>query len=318
MFSPPYDKLSRFAGNLATCLEAGVDVDKSFENASRSLKQTRLAGGLIVAQSRIAKGASLAEALAACEWGLPPFFVPMIHAGEQTGRVDESLRYLERHCKLLVEPTKAVRNAWMIPLAVALGGTAIQFFAYLFFGSWTATLSFAFASFFSYAKFGLLAFVVLSSPAKPLFDELKMWIPFVRDVERETAVNRFFHAFAMLYAAAGQRVENMISFSARTVTNTTMRKDLLAIGSRIEQGAAVPEAFAKAKHLLQEEKDIVESGDLSGTLEKSFERISYDTAEKLSFRLGIFQKVFTRIMTYVVFLSVIYTLLGLLRAGLLN
>ena len=31
MFPPPYEKLARFAGNLATCLEAGVGVEKSLE-----------------------------------------------------------------------------------------------------------------------------------------------------------------------------------------------------------------------------------------------------------------------------------------------
>lgn len=312
MFSPPYEKLSRFAGNLATCLAAGVEIDKSFENAKRALKHTPLAGGLEVAQTRIAKGTSLAEALAACEWGLPPFFVPMVQAGEQTGRVDEALRYLERHCKLLVKPSQALRNVWMIPLSIALCGTVIKFFAYLSLAPWTSTVGFVFSSLLSYGKLGILLFIVFSSPAKPLFDELKMWIPFVRDVERETAVNRFFHAFAMLYAAAGQRVENMIYFSARTVTNGTLRKDLAAIGNRIEQGATVTEAFLAATNLLREEKEIVETGDLSGTLEKSFERISYDAAENLSFRLGVFQQIFTRVMAAIIVLSVIFSLAGLL------
>lgn len=311
MLSPPYDKLAHFAGNLATCLEAGVGVEQGLTTASRSLAGTRLAPALQVSVSRIKRGMSLTEALAAIEWGLPIFFVPMIQAGEQTGRTDEALRHLERHCRLLVAPTNALRNTWLVPLAIMLFGTIIQLAAHVLFAPWTATLGFIFNSLTSYAMLAALAFVVVSSPAKSIIDQLKLWIPVVRDVERESAVNHFFHAFAMLYAAGGRRVESMITFSSRTVSNTSIRNDLLAVVGRIKQGQTITEAFRGSQHLLPPEQDFIESGELSGTLERSFERIATEAAEKLRFRLGVFQQVFTRIMVGFVIFSVAMTLMSL-------
>ncbi len=315
MFPVPYEKLAHFAGNLATCLEAGVGVEQSLKTASRSLAGTWLAPALQVSLTRVAKGATMAEAMAAIEWGLPKFFVPMIQAGEQTGRVDEALRHLERHCRLLVAPTNALRNAWLVPLALMLFGTIVQLAAHVLLMPWTATVSFVFHSLTSYAMLAVIVFIVVSSPAKPIIDQLKMLLPIVRDVERESAVNHFFHALAMLYAGGGRRVESMINFSARTVSNEAIRQDLLAVVGRIERGDTITEAFRGSRHLLQHEQDFIQSGDLSGTLERSFERIATDAAEKLRFRLGIFQTITTRIMGSLVVYSILMTAVSLIRIG---
>lgn len=318
MLSTPYEPLSRFASNLATCLESGVDMEKSLENASRSLARTPLASSMQVALTRVSKGASLTEALAAAEWGLPKFFLPMIQAGEQTGRVDESLRYLERHCKLLIKPSQAIRNVWLIPLALILFSTFAQLAVLLFAAPLTTTLGFVFSSLLFYAKLGLFVFIVCSSPAKTLFDQLKLHIPFLSDVVREAGVNHFFHAMAMLYAAAGRRVDGMISVAAKTVINDTIRKDFLNVAERIKQGAAVSEAFAAAKHVSQPEKDIIESGDISGTLERSFENISREAGEKLQFRLGLFQKIVMPILYFGVVYSLVFTLMSVVQTTLMG
>jgi type II secretory pathway component PulF len=311
MLAPPYEKLSRFAGNLATCLESGVEIKKSLETAKRSLAHTPLAGAMEVVVMRVDRGDSLATALAAAEWGLPPFFVPMVQAGEQTGRVDESLRYLEHHCKMIAGPAQALQNAWLLPLTVAVAGTAIKLAAYLLLAPWSTTLSFAWASLKFYTMLGAAAFLVLGSPVKPLFDQLKLLLPFISSIEQETAANRFFHAFAMLYAAAGRRVDEMIDFSCRTVPNVAIRRDLLAVARRIKAGTSLPEAFRPAVYLAQEQKDLIATGDLSGTLEKSFERISNDAAEKLKVRLGLVQLIFSRVVFPLIAYSVLTTLISL-------
>ena len=66
------------------------------------------------------------EALATEPAPWPRFYLPILAAGEQAGRTDESLRFLERHCKLLAGPAHAVRNAWLFPLVILLLGTALE------------------------------------------------------------------------------------------------------------------------------------------------------------------------------------------------
>ena len=65
MFEVPYEKLGRFAGNLATCLQAGVGIAKGLNSSKRSLGATRFGGAIEVAALRVREGATLHDALAA-------------------------------------------------------------------------------------------------------------------------------------------------------------------------------------------------------------------------------------------------------------
>jgi type II secretory pathway component PulF len=312
-YALPYKHLARFAGNLATCQEAGLGMVESLKSTRRSLANTHLSGEMDIVFARVEKGAPLFEAISVAKRSLPAFFVPMIEAGEQTGRLDESLRYIEHHCELLAGPASAMRNVWMYPLAILLTGTAIQFVAYLCLAPWRTTAAFFFTSVTSYAMIGVIAFVAYSPLFKPLLDQLRLMLPIAGATERDIAVNRFFHALAMLYAAAGHRVENMIRKAARTVANEVLQVDLLRVANQIEQEASLPDAFEVSKYVSREEKEIIATGDLSGTLERSFERIANAAAEQLVARLAIIQQISVRVMSALVMFSVASTVIGLLR-----
>lgn len=94
-----------------------------------------------------------------------------------------------------------------------------------------------------------------------------------------------------------------------------IRRDLLTVVGNIERGETIRDAFRKSPHLLPHKQDLIESGELSGTLERSFKRIAVDAAEKLRFRLGIFQQIFTKLMGGFVVCSILMTLASLIRIG---
>ena len=75
--------------------------------------------------------------------------------------------------------------------------------------------------------------------------------------------------------------------------------------AQIEQNEALPQAFESTRYVTSSEKKVIAAGDLSGTLERAFERIAYETGEKLSFRMEIFTRVLTRITMVIVMFSVI-------------
>ncbi len=104
MFTPPYRELSHFSGNLAIGVETALNLPKALAIALRSLHGTRIAPLLNDPVSQVKQGTSLAEALASAERQFPPFVLPTLRAGEETGRLDEALRFLEHHCALLDGP----------------------------------------------------------------------------------------------------------------------------------------------------------------------------------------------------------------------
>lgn len=312
MFEVPYEKLGRFSGNLATLLEAGIGIEKGLASSKRSLGSTRFGSAIEVAQSRVSQGAPLYEALAAEPAPWPRFYLPILAAGEQTGRTDETLRFLERHCKLLAGPAHAVRNAWLFPLVILLLGTALDLGVRLFALDLRGFLFTAVSSLRGYAVLGLVAIVLIAPLFRPLVDPLKLAVPWLGDAERELAMNRFFQVFAMMYATGGRRVDAMIRLSARCVSNVAVRNDLLRAAAEIELGQSLPQAFAATRYVTPSEKEVIASGDLSGTLEKAFERIAYETGEKLDMRMKVVTQVATRITMLMVIGSVIVMVTGLM------
>jgi type IV pilus assembly protein PilC len=295
MFEVPFEKLGRFAGNLATCLEAGVAVEQALKSSKRSLSQTRFGGAIEVAEIRVRQGASLHDALAteAAPW--PRFFLPILGAGEQAGRTDEALRFLERHCKLLAKPANAIRNAWLAPLVIMLFGTTIKLGICVAMLPLTRFFATAIEELRGYATLALIAIVLVARPFRPLIDPIKLAIPWIGAAERELAMNRFFQVLAMMYATGGRRVDSMIRFSAICISNVAVRQDLLQAAAQIEQGESLPQAFEEVRYVTPSEKEVIATGDLSGTLERAFERINFETGEKLTYRMEMITLVATRI-----------------------
>ena len=104
MFTPPYRELSRFAGNLALGVESDLLLPQALSLALRSLARTHVARHLNDPVEKLRQGVSLADALSSAQKQLPRFILPTIRAGEETGRLEESLRFLEKHCSLLARP----------------------------------------------------------------------------------------------------------------------------------------------------------------------------------------------------------------------
>ncbi len=306
MLEVPYEKLGRFAGNLATCLEAGISVDHALKSSKRSLRQTRYGGAIEVAEMRVREGASLHEALATEPAPWPRFYLPILEAGERASRTDESLRFLERHCKLLAGPAHAIHIAWLFPLVILLFGTAIRLGLVAAMLPLAQFFAAAMESLRGYATLGLIAIVLVARPFRPLIDPIKLAIPWIGDAERELAMNRFFEVFAMMYATGGRRVDAMIRFSAICVSNVAVRKDLLQAAAQIEQGETLPQAFDATRYVTASEKEVIAAGDLSGTLVRAFERIAFETGEKLTFRMKIIKLVATRITMMMVMGAIIH------------
>ncbi len=312
----PYERLGLFSGTLATCVETGLALPASLEHARRALNGTGLADSMQDVADAVRRGESLADSMTHSCHSLPPFYIPLIEAGEKTGRLDESLRFLEAHCRVLKRPTQAVRNLWLVPLAVILVGTILRFFIMLLWGSWSGLLGFLWGSVTSYAMLGAMLFILFSTPFRPLIDFLKLHLPFVGALERELNASRIFHALEMLHAAAGHRVEQMVRVAAKTVSNQLLHADLEEVATHIERGSTITEAFDEASYLTPQQKQIIATGELSGTLERSYRLIANEAAEKLEARLALVHFWCVRIMIVFVALSVMQTLAGLIMSAL--
>jgi len=187
----PYQQLSLFCGNLATCLAAGLSVPVSLRTSMRSSPSLALREAAETAAQRAAGGMELAEALEVGRDFFPPFLLPVIRCGERSGRLDEALRYLEHHCALLDGPSRMMRNTWLAPLVIMIAGSVIKTLAHAILAPLAMTLGYAMRSLADYALLGAAAWLLFGTPqGKRLLDHLKLALPVIAQVERDLAMNR--------------------------------------------------------------------------------------------------------------------------------
>jgi type II secretory pathway component PulF len=305
------EKLTVFCGNLATCLAAGLDVPTSLRTGQAAGNATlrRVAER---AARETAKGASLADALESSSDCFPAFFVPVIRCGEQSGRIDETLRYLERHCRLLAGPARSMRNTWLMPLCIMLAGSAVCAIGYALLAPLAATVNYVVRTLTFYSLLAAAIWCILYLPAvRPIVDGLRLVIPGVGQAERDLAINRFFHAMSLLYSTGGLRVERMIRLAADSAGNAVLRVRYLPAAAVIEAGGTISEAFRAVSGLPADYTALVVAGEEAGKLETAFDTVSRRAGEAAEHCLTVFQKIFIRVCTATVVFSVYMTLSSL-------
>lgn len=95
-------QLARLCHSVGTSLHAGLDVVRVWETESQrgSALQRRM---IAEVRDRIAKGSSIAEALAATDGYIPSLVVEMSEVGERTGRIEQVFLRLAEHYDRLVK-----------------------------------------------------------------------------------------------------------------------------------------------------------------------------------------------------------------------
>jgi len=305
------NRVAAFAGNLALCYKSGMGAAEGLRTAGRSLgvNSEKLLSPVI---AQVEDGSMLWESLEPLAPQFPPYFLPALRCGEVSGRTDEVLGYLETHCRLLIEPTKAMRNSWLFPLIIFVAGSLIQLAAYFFLAPWWESmtqLGNMLATFAMIAAF-MLTLVCVPQAKTPL-DHLVLKLPVIGPAHRDLALNRFFHAFSLLYSTSGMRVEDMIALACPVVTNIALHDDLFRSHAVIEQQGTMSEAFGKTKLVTGSHLAIIQTGEEAGKLEEAFNQISKDTAATLQHRLTKLNAVLFRVVMAAVMLSVSATIASL-------
>lgn len=310
------EQLSHFSGNLATCIAAGLDIPKSLSTCGRTSPSPTLRDIVTAAAKQTAQGMKLFDALTPFAACFPSFFLPAVRCGEESGHLDQTLRYLESHCRLLVGPARTMRDMWFVPLCLTLAGTTFCTVAYCLMAPWGMTVDFIIDWLKFYAGIAIVvAAVIYIPPLRDLADNLRLAVPVIGPAERELAVNRFFHAMNLLYTTGGRRVEEMIRLAADSAGNIALRADFLRAAAVIESGGTIGDAFSAVARLPLHYKAAVVAGDEAGKLEDALDSICRQSGELAISLLAGFQQLYFRIVAAIVIGSIAVTLytLSMLR-----
>lgn len=309
----PLKDLSAFSGNLATCLEAGLSVPDSVETCTRSSPNQMLRSFGHPIAEKVRQGVPLSEALEGMAAHLPRFYLPVMRCGEQSGRTDEALRYLQQHCEMLERPHQVARSLWLVPLVLYVVASAILIAAFFLLAPFLTAVRYLVHKVANLAVLGAVVLLVINvPPLRRLWEQLLLALPFVGPAVQELAVNRFLHAFNLMYRTSGTAVPKMVQIACSAVGNTVIRDDFLAATPHLERGSSLSESLAHCTSLTFEQRHTITAGEEAGRIEDCLDRLCRQTSESLQIRLKAFGAIYFRVVGAIIAVGTLLTLQSLL------
>ncbi len=113
------------ARNLAAMLEAGLTVSRALSVMERQSKNARMKAVVSALIADVKRGTTFSSALSKFERVFSPLFVSMARAGEESGKLAESLRVVALQMERASNLTKKIRGALIYPSIVITAMVAI-------------------------------------------------------------------------------------------------------------------------------------------------------------------------------------------------
>jgi type IV pilus assembly protein PilC len=107
-----------FARNLGSMIEAGLPLSRALSVLERQAHNKSLKTIILGVRDNIDKGMTFADALAKYPKIFPPLFVAMVHAGEQSGTLADSLKVIALQLENSHNLERRVRGALMYPSVI--------------------------------------------------------------------------------------------------------------------------------------------------------------------------------------------------------
>lgn len=301
--------VSRFMAVVRTELAAGLPPCKAITAALRCTNDRRLARLTPKAQAILSAGGTVSDALLLASSLFPRFVVPVVKAGEQSGRTVETFVFLESCCKQLASTQRVATRAWLCPIAILAFGWTLRLCALLFF--------------FRFRQAGLLALqgVTIGVVACAIYfvvrccDRCRFWVdavrlqlPLIRETDIDLSVCLYLCTFDLMYRTGGMAVDRMAEYARATVPNVVIREDMRRISSALGDRHSFASAFGKSAFIQKEYADEIASAAQVGRLEEAFQTVSRIAAEAMRHRLDLTNRFLWRVLALTATAAVAATL----------
>lgn len=287
-------ELADFCLQIEQLLAAGIPLTEALHDLGASTEGARLPTLCRRLGERLVAGQSLSQALA--EERLPPDCIGVIHAGEYSGRLADSLHRLGNSLQQSEEQARTTKKLLLQPLLAGLMVLAAGLFLmfYLvpqirnFLTDSNQSLPLASILLFATADFlqhywpwlGLPPILLLVAasglrrhPAlAPEIDRLSLLIPLIGQIRRRLLTARLAELLALLYSSGIPLLEALRSIPA-AIDNRFASNIVGQIADDVEQGSALAEAFSRHDFFPPLLIRILHAGERSGTLEQALEHI---------------------------------------------
>ncbi len=245
----------------------------------------------------VQSGRSLSEAMLERPDIFPSYYVQVIHAGEISGTLEQSIAYLMSYLDWQIEFKKSIKSLLIYPAVVIsfmtiLGVILIVFVFPALIGvlsTLTADLPLPTRIILAISNFTREYFILIVSvlaggtvayrqlTKKPVIrqsvDNLLLKVPLVGELINKINLSRYFKTLATLQAS-GLDIQATFSTAASVVNNTELQSRLAKVTEAILSGGSVGDALAATKTVPQLVVSMVSLGEKTGSIDGALARAS--------------------------------------------
>jgi MSHA biogenesis protein MshG len=294
---PSLTDLGLFARQMHTLTKSGVPIIQALNGLIQSTRNKRLSDSLKEVLESLESGRDFSTSLARHPNVFPPLFVNVIHMGEQSGTLEESLLQLSKYMEqekinrdriksalrypIIVITTIAIA-IWIINLKVipAFAGAFARFQAELPLPTriLIATSDFTVA-YWLYILGALIAaavgfiYYVRTEEGGIWWGKTKLRIPIFGSIIMRASMGRFAHAFAMS-ARAGVPLIQGLGLVASTLENPYIESRLLLMRNGIERGDTISKSAVQTELFTPLVLQMLNVGEETGTVDELMDEVA--------------------------------------------
>lgn len=315
--------------NLSTMLSAGIPILEVVDSLLDGAKNSQL----IVLQTLrddISQGQHVYTTFTKFPKVFDKVTVQIVHASEEAGTLEATLRDLQQDIKRQTEFTDKVRSALVYPVFISVVFLGVLLLMLTFVIPRISSvflklhvvlplptkilitvsqtmLQYKLASFAFIFLFSLLMWYVVKKKKSFLMRILSA-LPVINDLVKQIDLTKFSRSLYLLLNA-GIPITSALELTEEVVTRKDLKKIILHCKEIVIGGKRLSEGFAEAKNIIPHIMiKITEAGERSGSLEKSMEEIS----EYLDYQVSIKLKTITALIE-----PIMLVVVGLLVGGMM-
>lgn len=287
-----------FTRQLSTMFSAGLTIEKAITNLEKEEKNKKFQRVLRRLSDDIKKGYSLSEAMEQHPGVFNPLYVALVKAGEVSGTLHTVLDELSEYLEKIEDTRRKVMSAMAYPIFILifliLASWGIFYFVVPQFASvyenFNADLPGPTLAAIAISKFitgnvilfifllllfiGVVFLVYMTDRGRYIMDSIKIKIPVVGQVVKNSIMSKFARTFSILMAAGVPIMETM-ELSENVVQNAVVESAIRKARVMVKEGYSVAGAFRRTgvfpSTLLQMTATGEETGDMDKLLGKAAE-----------------------------------------------
>lgn len=283
-----------FTEHLSLMIKGGIPISEAIETLRNETKSSTFRKALDGVSKRILEGQRLSKSFELYPRIFSNFFCNVVRVGEESGTLEESLKYLAQQLKSDYEMGRRVKGALIYPIIIIIVtiivAMAVTFFVLPkivgLFQILEIELPIATRILIKTASFlkrnfilliigiilSILIFKILQRLKffKFYFDKTSLSLPFVSQIFKNLNLARFSRTFFTLLKS-GMPILEALEICANTHPNEVFKKNLFSVRLGVERGEKISQGLKESSKIFPSVfSQMVVIGERSGTLEESF------------------------------------------------